>query len=248
MNTTLLALVIGFLVFVFWLAAHRGSPTVRGRKGENRVRNYLNRKLKRGVYRQFHDLTLPSGRGNTQIDHVVLSPYGVFVIETKNYSGWIYGDRDSRVWTQTLYGTKYQFQNPLRQNYKHTKAVEAALSLPAEFVHSVVVFVGNAEFRTARPPNVVYLTELHAYIRAHSDPIIGPAGLERATKLLAGFKGSRPVTPEVTVVEPIGTNAPLCRSCKCRMKKRTVREGANRGSQFWGCARYPYCRETRRID
>jgi hypothetical protein len=66
---------------------------------------------------------LPSQGSTTQIDHVLVSVYGIFVIETKNMKGWIFGDERSAQWTQSIFGKKSRFQNPLRQNYRHVKAL-----------------------------------------------------------------------------------------------------------------------------
>jgi len=65
-------------------------------------------KLDRKQYAVFHDLYLPrpDGKGTAQIDHVVVSPFGIFVIETKNMAGWIFGDERSRQWTQSIYGNQ----------------------------------------------------------------------------------------------------------------------------------------------
>ncbi|WP_350617509.1 nuclease-related domain-containing protein, partial [Pseudomonas sp. HY7a-MNA-CIBAN-0227] len=74
-------------------------------------------------------LPLPNG-GSTQIDHVIVSIYGIFVIETKNYKGWIFGNEKQRQWTQAFpNGRKYKFQNPLRQNYLHIKTLADLLEL-----------------------------------------------------------------------------------------------------------------------
>lgn len=67
-----------------------------------------------------------------QIDHIVVSIYGVFSIETKNYSGSIYGSEDAKVWTVFVGGKKYQMQNPLRQNHAHTKTLQSILSSNAK--------------------------------------------------------------------------------------------------------------------
>lgn len=74
-------------------------------------------------YTRFHDVIVPTQNGSTQIDHLLISRFGIFVIETKNINGWIFGNEQSRQWTQSLYGKKYKFQNPLHQNYRHTKAL-----------------------------------------------------------------------------------------------------------------------------
>ena len=77
--------VLGVVVLLRWLRP-RGDP------GEFRVRATIRRRLNRKEYRSVHDLTLPTLDGTTQVDHVVVSPFGVFVIETKDLAGWIFGD------------------------------------------------------------------------------------------------------------------------------------------------------------
>jgi len=73
----------------------------------------------------------------------------MFVIETKHYSGWLFGDKNARAWTQVIYKSKKNFQNPLRQNYLHLKTIEKLLEfLPKDAIHSAVVFIGSAEFKT----------------------------------------------------------------------------------------------------
>ena len=146
-----LALILLFFVLLALSRSYFWSPGAKGARGERRVNSILNRQLPSGEYKAFHDVTLHTSRGATQIDHIVVSRYGVFVIETKNYTGWIFGDSKSKQWTQTIYRHKSRFQNPLHQNFKHTKAVESFLSLSPRTVHSVVVFVGEAEFRPICP-------------------------------------------------------------------------------------------------
>jgi hypothetical protein len=68
---------------------------------------------------------------------------GVFVIETKNMTGWIFGGAEQNEWTQKIFKVSHRFQNPLRQNYKHVKTIETLLGLPSEALFFAVVFVGG---------------------------------------------------------------------------------------------------------
>ena len=120
--------ILGTLIGIFWpyllialaIAVIRhvlGLPTVKGAIGEMRVSRILG-KLDSQSYHIFHDTYLPrpDGKGTTQIDHIVVSPFGIFVIETKNMKGWIFGNKGSRQWTQSLPGgNKFKIQNPLHQ-------------------------------------------------------------------------------------------------------------------------------------
>jgi restriction system protein len=114
-----------------------------------------------------NSVTLPTGNGTTQIDHILISRFGVFVIETKHYKGWIFGDASNPKWTQVVFRKKSRFQNPIHQNYKHVTTVRDTLDfLPAEDVRSVVVFTGDAEFKTSRPEGVLLFDELISHIQS----------------------------------------------------------------------------------
>ena len=63
-----------------------------------------------------NNITLPTTDGTTQIDHVLVADTGIFVIETKHYSGWVFGNPKDRQWTQTIFKKKSRFQNPRHQN------------------------------------------------------------------------------------------------------------------------------------
>ena len=231
--------VLGLILLVLFLliGAYLRSPTVKGARGERRVNSTLDRKLPANEYKLFHDITLPSTHGETQIDHIVVSRYGIFVIETKNYTGWIFGDAKAKQWTQVVYKEKNRFMNPLRQNYKHTKAVESFLDLKPKYVHSVVVFVGSADFKTEMPPNVVHRRGLCPYIRSKSEAILGAVRVRSIASKLGAFKaGTLKDTPTLTVV----SNEPDCPSCGVQMVRRVARKGKNAGSEFWGCPKFPY--------
>jgi hypothetical protein len=140
---------IWWLIPLILLGALLKSSRVKGFIGELRVRLALRLRLDRATYRAVHDITLPTPDGTTQIDHVVVSRYGVFVIETKNMKGWIFGGERQAQWTQRIYRYTNRFQNPLLQNYTHVKALQALLDVPPETIQSVVSFVGDSRFKFA---------------------------------------------------------------------------------------------------
>jgi hypothetical protein len=117
-------------------------------------------------------VTLRTGDGTTQIDHIIISIYGVFVVETKNMTGWIFGNPKQRTWTQIIYEDRYKFQNPLHQNYKHVKTLKSLLGLHNLQLYSVVVFVGDSEFKTEMLENVTYIEDFIKYIKSKQQPVI----------------------------------------------------------------------------
>ena len=152
---------------------HFNKGKMKGKMGELLVAARLRKGLPEGEYKILNNLYLPLDDGaTTQIDHVVVSRFGVFVVETKNYSGWIFADASSKVWTQTIYHTKNTFQNPIRQNYRHVCAITDNLGLPKEYIRGVVAFTGDCEFKTPMPDGVVYSRRLADYIKSFATPIL----------------------------------------------------------------------------
>jgi restriction system protein len=178
------AVLFGFYLLFKFLA----SPRVKGRIGEASVKRAVLQKLDPQLYRHYHDLYLarPDGRGTTQIDHVVVSPYGIFVIETKNYKGWIFGSEKQRQWTQQIYRNKSRFQNPLHQNHLHVRALMALLNLPENRFRPVVVFAGEATFKTEMPPNVIN-RGLISWIKNHTATVLDPPMLETVHQSLSSL-------------------------------------------------------------
>jgi hypothetical protein len=120
-------------------------------------------------YHLLNHVTLPLENGSTQVDHVLVSRFGIFVIETKDYGGWIFAAADDRYWTQVFYGNRFRFQNPLRQNYGHVRAIQKLLEfLPSDAFRSLVVFTGNAKFKKTVPEGVFTLKGLLAYLEGQT--------------------------------------------------------------------------------
>ncbi|MDX2370847.1 MAG: nuclease-related domain-containing protein [Colwellia sp.] len=150
-------------------------PSVKGRLGELYVSKGLRNKLPSDQYRIINDVTLPlDDGGTTQIDHIIVSSFGIFVIETKNMKGWIFGSEKQARWTQTIYRTKHSFQNPLRQNYKHTQTLSLLLNLSHGLFHSIIIFTSNAELKTNMPANVGHLKGMVAFIMSFKTGLIKP--------------------------------------------------------------------------
>jgi hypothetical protein len=146
----ILPLLIGFGGLRLWLA-----PKLGGMRGERLVR----REFETLTAAVLQDIVLPDGRGClTQIDHVALTGAGLLVVETKNYSGQIFGTEREPRWTQKLGRTTHSFQNPLRQNYLHVSALQA-LQLGAP-VLGLVVFTNAAQFPKGLPEGASQLRYL----------------------------------------------------------------------------------------
>ena len=158
----LLALAVGFLI-----GRYRAS---RAASFQNRGEALLSRVALTNFgppdYHLMNHVTLQMNNGTTQVDHILVSRFGVFVIETKDYKGWIFANANQAHWTQVLFKWKFKFQNPIFQNLRHVRAVQRLLDfLPPGAIKSVVVFTGEAEFKTEIPQGVFRISGLIDYLR-----------------------------------------------------------------------------------
>ena len=202
--------------------------------------------LDKSIYFSLNNLTLPTNSGTTQIDHVVVSRYGIFVIEAKNIDGWIFGDERSPQWSIVKPGRKFRMQNPLHQNYRHVKAIAEFLQLQESRLHSLVMFWGECEFKTEMPRNVMlkgYASYIKSFkeVRFTDDEVVSITEALRAGALPKTW-ATRRVHLESLKLRHSSTTA--CPKCSSPLILRTAKSGANAGSKFYGCSEYPRCRHT----
>lgn len=170
----LLSLMGGAIAFGYVLGLTRTYQTTAFQnRGEALVSSVILRNFRPPDYHLINHATLPMNDGTTQVDHILVSRFGVFVIETKDYKGWLFGGATQKSWTQVLFRVKHRFQNPIHQNMRHVRAVQDLLPfLPPGATRSVVVFTGDAEFRTDIPHGVLYISALVDYLRGEIDEIM----------------------------------------------------------------------------
>lgn len=233
-------------IVVLLVAVYRAARS-RGWRGEAFVKRVSRRRLPAESYRPLHNVTLPTPDGTTQIDHIFVSRFGIFVVETKNMSGWIFGGESQAQWTQTIYRRSFKFQNPLRQNFKHVKAVQAASHVPYDAIHSVIVFVGRSTFKSSMPRNVTRRGDCFTYIESFRNPVLTNSEVERALSAIEARRLPPTRQTRREHVQSVRSRAdPLaarrCPRCGNPMVVRTAKRGSNAGTRFWGCSTYPACR------
>jgi hypothetical protein len=138
--------------------------------GEAMVANELSRLSRPHVL--LNNVTLPTERGTTQIDHILVTENGLFIIETKHYRGWILGRPSDDYWTQVIYRKKSRFRNPLMQNYGHGKTVQGLFKLPESAFIGLVVFTGDAEFKSDLGPQVIRLGQLLEFVEKRHEAVL----------------------------------------------------------------------------
>lgn len=156
-------IIVMIIIIIIWLNEILKREFGKGELGEYNANKKLS-KLKK--YNLIYDVMLKTTEGTYQIDHILVGPKGIFVIETKNYNGYIYGNEWDYEWTQALFGRRNKFYNPIRQNYGHVKAVESII--PKNYRHSIysVILFGDEcklkKVKTKTP--VLYIRQVRKYI------------------------------------------------------------------------------------
>lgn len=206
------------------------------------------------IYFPLNNITLQTRNGTTQIDHVIVSKYGIFVIESKNMNGWIFGDANSPQWTQSLFGKKYRFQNPLYQNYRHIKALQEFLGVEESKLISLVMFWGECEFKTQMPDNV-RCTGYTGFIKSHVTTLLTDNEVEKIFEALNTgkmpkglFRSFETHTTHLQSLRERHNSTKACPKCTSPLTLRTVKNGPKAGEQFLGCSNFPKCRYTRPLD
>ena len=228
------------------------SAWFRGWRGEAFVKRAARHRLPAESYHLLHDVTLPTPDGTTQIDHIIVSRFGIFVVETKNMSGWIFGGENQSQWTQTIFRRSFKFQNPLRQNFKHVKAVQRVAHVPSDAIHSVVVFVGKSTFKSSMPRNVTRRHDCFTYIESFCDLLLSDSQVQHAVSTLQTARLTPSHRTRRKHVQSLKTRAdPMadrkCPRCGSSMVVRTAKRGSTASNQFWGCSAYPACRVVQKL-
>lgn len=243
-----------YFIPIFLFFAIIKTPWFKGVMGEFIINFFARWKLDQDVYHLIKNVTLPTEDGTTQIDHVIVSVYGVFVVETKNLRGWIFGSTNQKTWTQKIFKHTNKFQNPLHQNYKHTKTLQSLLDLEDRQVHSVIVFIGDSEFKTPMPDNVTYGMGYIRYIQSRTEPVLSPKQVLEITqaieagRLARTFKNHRAHVRHVQSIVMEKETKQRCPKCGSEMVLRVTSKGENKGKEFWGCSTFPKCRSVMAIN
>ena len=193
-------------------------------------------------------VTDPNKRHTTQIDHIVVSPFGVFVIETKNYSGWILGDEKSKQWKEVFKTTpEHYFYNPIKQNWGHVYALAEHLRLNTKLFVPIVVFSDDCELNVETTTPVIYLSQLEECILSYTKEIIPYRDVskiyDRLNRIL--LDGEEIENKHIqSIGERLSDKEMALREGRCpRCGGKLVLRNGKYGS-FYGCSNYPKCRFT----
>lgn len=198
----------------------------------------------------FNNLQFENNGYSTQIDHVVVSPYGVFVIETKGYKGWILGGENSEYWTQTIYKSKHQFYNPIKQNEGHIRYLRYLLRCSKKIPFIPIVVFNNSANLKVNVTNhmVVNRCNLKWAILQYKTPFLDKTTIDWIVKTIQQNHIS--ANKEVLKRHKHNTQSQQYRSwnlinqgtCPRCGGQLTMRQG--KFGSFYGCSNFPKCKFT----
>ena len=216
-------------------------PKILGFFGEHWAKGEL-KKLPKDKYKIINNLFINVNNKTHQIDHVVVSIYGIFVIETKQYNGYIIGSKYDYKWIRHTRGKKYEYTNPIRQNYGHVKSISELLNIDESNLY-----------------NLVYIPSKHVKLNIkHDGELLRPGYLYKTiietkeeklpnyeeiyNKLLSyNITDRKSVKTHITNIRSEHINdTNRCPKCGGKLVLRQGKYGS-----FYGCSNYPKCKYTK---
>lgn len=222
------------------------SPKEKGKYGEKRVARVLGDTIE-GVQYVINDLLFCTNSGQScQIDHIYINQHGIWVIETKNYAGFIYGNESQQEWTQVLsFGKKKnKFYNPIKQNATHIYHLSKYLN-EYKALQSIVVFLSRADISHVAANNVYSIDRLASIKSRITDVSLTVEQMKHYYCLLLDLKNNSSINIKDHVVNIHKMQEQLqegiCPRCGGKLVLRNGKAG-----QFYGCANYPQCKFTKK--
>ena len=244
----LLSMAIAIIIAIALIRTRKMSAIWKGKYSEALVnRNLLELP---NEYVVFSDLLFESNGYSTQIDHLVVSPYGVFVIETKGYKGWIFGGESSERWTQNIYGKKFPFYNPIKQNEGHVRFLRHLLKCDVEIPFiPIVVFNNEAQLKVLVKDHIVINRHsLTRVIMQNRNSVITNETIDWTVKTI--IANSKVVDKEKKQKHDANVNVRKCRTARllssgvCPECGGSLVERCGKFGTFYGCSNYPKCKFT----
>jgi hypothetical protein len=235
--------IIGIVIFM-----SRSNRRVTGEIGEKIVSRILQR-LPADDYIILNDITIKNRSGTSQIDHLVISYFGIFVIETKCYKGWLFGSEEGEKWTQAFYTEKHKFYSPIQQIRGHIKALKYNLSKYSHIpYYPIIVLAGSCEFKSfdkVKTPVIYPDTLCETILTLSSQKFLTGSQVADIREILqnASIKGEgyrklhiQNVRNKARIAEN-EIKAGTCPRCDGILIERKGKYG-----RFMGCSNYPKCK------
>lgn len=241
----------------------------KGVKGEYRI--YQNLSCLPGNKRFLFNCYIPKPDGSTtELDVIFVHDSGIYVFESKNYGGRIFGSESEKQWTQVLPAgrwrtQKFRFFNPVMQNKTHVKWLKKYMKQECLPIYSCVVFSDRCDIRSVHLDGdgyVMYRRDVSSVVAS----ISGVLGQRLSEEEIEGiYERLYPLTQvsdcqktaHIQYVREAKTCSPsriaekaekVCPECGSPLVIRKAKKGRYEGKEFWGCSSYPECKHISKIS
>lgn len=240
-------LIVPIIIIIFWKLY---SPKIKGIIGEKSISSILYL-LDKSKYTVINNIVLKRDTKTSQIDHVVISDFGIFVIETKNYKGWIVGNEKSEHWTQVLFKRKQRFYNPINQNLGHIKVLKTYLSkYPSINYIPIIVFLSKSDIKVKTTHDIINSRQLIQTIKKYNEINIEKREKEDIYKIIneANLVDIYDKTEHIKSIKKLiqkrksDIQDNKCPQCGGKLVLRNGEYG-----EFLGCTSYPRCKFINKI-
>lgn len=187
------------------------------------------------LYRLVRHAPLPTGSGTAEIERIIVSPFGVFVVDTKHMKGRIFGDAEQKAWVRHAGKQQQAFANPLHAAQRQARMVAAMVGIDAGKVFPVVAFAGGVSFASTMPKNVTRAGGYARYIKSKRVQVLTKSEVNRIVQLLEDRIAYARQSEAAEATKS-------CPSCGRDMVQRDAKRGDAAGKRFWVCSDFPTCR------
>ena len=229
----ILVMILTIIVLIF-------GKKIIGKAGEHWTKESLS-KLPKDKYAILNDIFIEVNGRTHQIDHIVVSPYGIFSIETKQYNGYITGNKYDKKWIRYAGNKKYYYENPIRQNYGHVKALCKLLNIDESKVFNIVCIPSTAKLNIENDGELTRYDTLVERILSYNEVIIN-----NVDEIINIINSNNIIDKNIkkehirNIRNNIIDNDPnKCPKCGGQLVEREGQYG-----KFIGCSNYPKCRYT----
>lgn len=248
--TTILILIVSVVITALFILYQ--LPLLKewhGRRQVNAATEFL---LTSSDYYVMKDVVLLTFEGLIQIDFIIVSRFGVFVVAIYQFSGVIDGVELSDTWTQiSNKKEKHEFQNPSYQNRKNTETLRNLVGIEKSKIFPVVVFDGISGFKVNMMARTTYGSQFLDYIRSKHELLLSTKEIQKIVDTIEAKRKKQGLVSGLKHVDTRNQTSSLldnhqtCPSCGSEMVIQVAESGRNAGKQFLRCVLYPTCRSTR---
>ena len=228
-------LIVGLISVIFY-------KQIVGWFGEHWTKKALD-KLPKDKYKIINDLLISVNGLTHQIDHVIISQYGIFSIETKQYNGYITGNKYDKNWVRHAGKNKYYYTNPIRQNYGHCKALSELLNLEESKIYNIVCIPSNAKLKIEHDGEIVRYDTINEKILSYQKEALENTE-EIYNKLISNNIKDKKIKREH--INNIKNNVSKIDDSKCPKCGGNLIERSGKYGNFIGCSNYPKCKYTQK--